>query len=519
LLIDARTLPGNKHIDTDVCIIGAGAAGITLAREFIGEAFRVCLLEGGGLEYESDTQSLYKGENIGLRYYPLDGSRLRYFGGTTNHWGGFCRPLDELDFEERKWIPHSGWPFPKATLIPFYKRAQSVCQLGPFAYDASDWEHKKAPSLSFSDARLTTGVFQASPPTRFGKVYRNEITHAKNITTFLYANVVDIVTTSNTKKVTSVRVACLDGNKFLVSAKAFILATGTIENARLLLLSNEVQTVGLGNQNDLVGRFFMEHPIVNNSAFIILSSGEISMALYRKRVVNNIPVTGFLTPAKQTLQQEKMLNCGMLIKQRPWSEASEGTASLKHILKTIRQRRLPDDFVHHLGNVIADIDAVAETTYRKLRGQKLLRVTYWAEPRPNPESRVDLSRERDSLGKNRVRLNWQLSDADRRNMTRMHIVVGREFGRTGLGRLKMEFDDKDTTWRSMVKGSFHHMGTTRMHVDPKKGVVDKNGRVHGISNLFVAGSSIFPTAGHANPTLTIVALALRLAKHIIGMMR
>ena len=104
MLIDARTLPRNKHIDTDVCIIGAGAAGITLAREFIGQAFRVCLLEGGGLEYESDTQSLYKGENIGLRYYPLHGSRLRYFGGTTNHWGGFCRPLDEHDFEQRKCI-------------------------------------------------------------------------------------------------------------------------------------------------------------------------------------------------------------------------------------------------------------------------------------------------------------------------------------------------------------------------------------------------------------------------------
>lgn len=248
MITDARSLPKNTEIDTDVCVVGAGAAGITLARELSGQSFSVCLLESGGLEFQEDTQSLYAGENVGLPYN-LANERLRFFGGTTNHWGGYCRPLDDIDFKVRDWIPNSGWPFDKAHLIPYYERALKICQLGePYTFDVADWESEETPRLPFIGNRVVTKLFRLSPPTRFGRVYRNEISRSGNISTYLHANAVEIETDENARTVTRLRVASLEGNSFWVSAKLFILATGGIENPRLLLNSNKRQSVGLGNQ-------------------------------------------------------------------------------------------------------------------------------------------------------------------------------------------------------------------------------------------------------------------------------
>lgn len=159
MFIDARSIPQNQVIETEVCIVGAGAAGITLAREFIGQRFRVCLLESGGLRFDENIQSLYKGEIVGLPYTPLEAARVRYFGGTTNHWSGWCWPLDEIDFESRDWVPYSGWPFDKSHLNQFYQRAQPICQLGPYAYDASFWENEHMRRLPFKGENVVTKTF------------------------------------------------------------------------------------------------------------------------------------------------------------------------------------------------------------------------------------------------------------------------------------------------------------------------------------------------------------------------
>ena len=508
VLIDARTVPANKVIETDVCIVGAGAAGISLAREFIDRAFRVCLLESGGLEFDENTQSLYRGENIGLPYAPLEVARLRYFGGTTNHWEGWCRPLDPIDFEARKWLPYSGWPFDKSQLDPFYERAQSLCKLGPYKYDAKDSDAKKNLRLSFAGTRIIPVIFQFSAPIRFGQTYRGEIAGARNINTYLHANVVDIETTQTSRRVSRLQVACLQGNKFWVAAKLYILATGGIENARILLLSNKVQSAGLGNQHDLVGRFFMDHPYISSGLVLPSDSG----------VTETLNQSAFLSLAPETLRDEKLLNFCTQLKPTSWSELSAGFSSLRVIVRAFRRGRVPADFLQHLWNVIGDLDDVAVAGYRKLRKKRdvpmeLLSVIARAEQAPNPDSRVTLSNELDALGRQRMRLNWQLSAIDKRSIRRAHEIIGQELGRAGVGRLKMMIDDDDKT-RLPAAGQFHHMGTTRMHVDPKKGVVDTNCQVHGVSNLFIAGSSVFPTSGHAHPTLTVIALAVRLADHV-----
>ena len=526
MLIDSRSLPENWIVDTEVCIVGAGAAGITLAREFLNRKFHVSLLESGGLEFDEETQSLCKGKTTGLPYFPLDTARLRYFGGTTNIWSGLCRPLDEVDFEERDWIPYSGWPFGRSHLDPYYKRAQSICQLGPFEYDAGFWEDRKeTPELPFTGGRVVTKIFQFSPPTRFGEVYRGEMTDAPNVDVVLRANVVGMEMGETARKVTRLKVMTLEGNTFWVSAKLFILALGGIETPRLLLSSNAVRNKGIGNQNGLVGRFFMEHPHLESGVFLP-SNPVIGIGLYRRHFVNEVQIYGALSLAEDVLRTERLLNFSATLsftKGDRYDEAfrSEGVRSLRYLYREVRRGNKPDDFLEHLGNMISDIDDVAIAIYGEAlkHDLPLFRLFNRTEQAPNPESRVTLSSERDRLGMNRVRLNWRLSSIDKESVRRAHEIIGEELGRARLGRLRVELDDDDTAWPPSLKGGCHLMGTTRMHVDPNRGVVDENCRVHGTSNLFIAGPSVFPTSGCANPMLTIVALAVRLAEHVGGLMR
>jgi choline dehydrogenase-like flavoprotein len=510
MLVDARTLSANTVIETDVCIVGAGAAGITLAKEFIGKPFRVCLLESGGFDFDEKTQALYKGETAGF-YIPLDIMRLRYFGGTTNHWGNYCRPFDEMDFEVRDWVPHSGWPFKKADLDPYYARAQAVCQLGPYTYQPEFWETKTSPRLPFLGDRIVTSIFQVrQPPIRFGTVYREEIVGGRNISTFLYANVLNIETDREARTVTALRVGCLQGNNYRVKAKLFILAAGAIENARLLLSSNDVSKTGLGNRYDLVGRFFMSHALCQPGIFLP-SNSLLPATLYldSKPAVDSIKANGHLSLSADTQRHHKLLNFNAAL----FPVARPGVVSLKRL----RQWEF-DTLAKDLRNIIADMDGVAKATYSQVVNGvtpvEAYSLTCAVEQSPNSASRVTLTSERDALGKPRVRLDWRLTAVDKNTLMRSLELIGAELGRAGLGRIRIELDERDDKWPSFVGDAGHHIGTTRMHIDAKRGVVDQDCRVHGMSNLFVAGSSVFATCGHANPTLTIVALAVRLADHV-----
>lgn len=521
MLIDARTVPKDSIIEADICIIGAGAAGITLAREFISGPFKVCLLESGGFEIDGKTQSLYDGVSVGHPYYPLDIARLRYFGGTTNHWEGACIPLGEIDFQVREWVPYSGWPLTRSDLVPYYKRAMAVVEIGPLDYKPETWESDDRPQVKLASDRLVNTVIQSSPPTRFGEKYREQILEAKNIDTYLNANVLEIEANEHGRSIARLHVSSLEKNPFVVNARIFILATGAIENPRLLLLSNSVQKMGLGNQNDLVGRFFMEHPVDETGFFLPTHFNGRFYDWYSRQFndggrTGEVKISGYLMTSEQTMRENALLNGGFSIAHIKWSDISKGVASFKDLIEGIKEGDLPDNFFQHLSNVINDIDDVAIASYRKFTGKQhtIFRLSYWAEQSPNPESRVSLDAERDAFGQNKVKLDWRLDERDRHTVVRMHEILAEELGRAGLGRLRLDVDDESEEWLSILRGSYHHMGTTRMHDNPKRGVVDATCRVHGISNLFIAGSSVFPTSGHANPTLTIVALSLRLAEHI-----
>jgi len=554
MLIDASTLPEDTLIEKDICIIGGGAAGITLAQEFINQPYQVCLLESGGLDFNEATQSLYGGENVGLNYFPLQESRARYLGGSTNLWGGWSRPLDDIDFEDRPWMPYSGWPFTKAELDPYYKRAQKACNLGPYEYDLAYWDDAlgklQRQQLPFLPEQIVTYLWQIIPPThlRFGEAYRAELEQARNINTILHANVVEIETNDTAQAVTRLRVARLDGKQFWVAAKVFILAVGGIENPRLLLASNQAQSTGLGNQYDLVGRFFMEHPYLISGKLQLSSPASLYA---RSCQVEETFIATALGLPKAVQEREQILNFSarLLPLREEWVEAFQRLKRLRYrqpagqqpvghqafpaLMKHKEERRKhfptiqegqkhssKTTFSQDLATAIANFDRIAAKAYTKVFRQKssvaqpvLYDTHLIGEQAPNPDSRITLSRERDSLGLNRVQLDWRLSPIDKYTIKRSQQLIAAEFERAGLGKLQIELADDDISWQSL-RGSYHHIGTTRMSTNPKQGVVNEHCQVHGIHNLYIAGSSVFPTSGLSNPTLTIVALAIRLADRI-----
>lgn len=546
MFIDARILPEDTVVETEVCIIGAGPAGITLAREFIGQNFQVCLLESGGTKPDQDIQALSQGEVVEELPQDLGEARYRQFGGAANRWNDRTGqkhysvrllPLDKIDFEKRDWLPYSGWPFGKSHLDPFYERAQYLCRLRPFAYDAEDWEDEQTPPLPFAGDRINTTMYQFGPRNVFTHELRSEINRSSNITTYLNTNVVEFETNDSAETVNRVRVGCLQGNKFWVAAKVFILATGGIENARLLLLSDKTQNVGLGNQNDLVGRFFMEHPNFRLGMFTP-SNPQIfnSTALYDLHWANNIIVMGKLTLTEEVLRRERLLNSSLLLFPKPKAYESKAIKSLKTLLSSSRRAKLPKDALNHLSNVVSGIDdtvnfiagkafKLKEFSYTRTQGGwsrlkskerkfSSFEVRACTEQAPSPDIRVTLGSECDRLGLRKIQpIRWHWSEIEINSILRLQQIFKAEIAHARLGQFQSWLELGEGTKPQCVGGN-HHMGTTRMHIDPKQGVVDENCRVHGVANLFIAGSSVFPTGGDANPTLTIIALAIRLADQV-----
>ncbi len=533
MFIDTRRVEPGAKIETTLCIIGAGVAGITLAREMERQGIDTCVLESGGFEPDDETRDLCRGEDIGLPYSFADGCRGRFLGGSSNCWGGWCRPLDPWDFEKRDWIAHSGWPFGLEELRPYYERTHALLKLGPINFDPAFWEKsigrrdvRRIPLLS---GKVRDTISQFSPPARFGKLYREELRNAKHVRVFLYANALHIDTDREARSVSQIQVATLSGCKMTVTAKIFVLATGGIENARLLLASNEVQAAGLGNANDLVGRYFMDHPRLQSGSIRFARDWSRNKLYDIKYHYMNSAVAAHgshiasqlaLTPG--VLEQERLLNA------RAWfcsvfpGEGSAGAQALFRCKQALLQKEqagwsLSKDMTTMLAH---PIDTVGYGFTRLFQPRALIRGVRFqiiVEPEPNPDSRVTLSpTDKDSLGMPRVRVDWRLTDRVRRTFDRTLAIVADELRRGGVADVKLDPPIEGGVWPSSFEkeGTWHHMGTTRMNDSPLHGVVDRNCRVHGMTNLYVAGSSVFPTAGANFPTITLSALALRLSVHL-----
>ena len=514
MLIDGRRVSDGTVLRADCCIIGSGAAGITVARELARTRASVLLLESGGFEFDPRTQALNQGQVVGEQLDPvnplrLEDTRLRYFGGTTNHWAGYCRPLEPGDMETRPHVRGSGWPIARADLDPWYRLACDVIQIGAFEFDPAYWEAQEAAGLPLiTNERLQTSVYHIHG-LHFGEEYRRELTGAGNVRVSIWSNATKLVLAPDGGRVVGVEVATLGGNRWRAEATTYVLATGAIEVPRLLLASNDVATDGIGNEYDVVGRYFAEH-IQLLGGVAVLAPTVQDLRLYKG---TNVPIPGKATDtfglvggfrlSEAAIRSEEVLGLEVTF---PYLDP----AAKKVAEQTTRIRS--DD-------IMGLVEAV-NTRPPQTRGV----VKVQAEQSPNRASRVKLMSEKDPLGVPRVALDWRLSRLDRESIVRGLRVLATEIGRAGAGRLQIAagtYVPPDVTDDERIRGldfgvgtGFHHMGTARMSADPRHGVVDARCRVHGVPNLCIAGGAVFTTGSNATPTLTIVALALRLADDI-----
>jgi len=528
---DARTLASGGTLEVDVCIIGAGPAGIAMAKALAGTSLTVLILESGGFDEEAETTTLSEGEVIGdpIRDYfsiqTLQQTRARAFGGTTQRWGGFCRPLTPIDFETRPYQSVAGWPFGRAELDPWYELAQPICQLGAYNYDAAWWASQLGtPAPLALGPTVTTGLIQKNP-VRFGWVHRPAIQAASNVLVLHHANVTLLAATAGGDHVDHLVVRTLSGVQGTVRASAYVLAAGGIEVPRLLLASNDVVPAGLGNSSGTVGRYFADHnQVVASFAPLSVTPGELyhtataSMAFPTPENPNNrVYAQGVIDLAESTMRSEGLphLHIETYIEDAPYYPTQDE------------------------GVTGADIADLFKAEARPL--PSIFGATVFFEPVLHADSRVTLSpTDVDALGMPRVRLDHRRSPLDATHLERGVHVMAQAFGETGLGRLQFAggwvtaepnppnpppeqhllpylrvTTQGDTPTNVPYGTTYHHMCTTRMDLDPSLGVVDSNCRTHDVDNLYIAGSSVFPTAPGSHPTLTIVALALRLADHLV----
>jgi choline dehydrogenase-like flavoprotein len=518
MLLDARELPSNHLIETDLCIIGAGPAGITIAGEFFGAMTRVCLVESGGADIERAAQRLNRGASVGYSTYLLHHARVRAFGGSSRHWIGpgdeswAARPLDPVDFEVRPAIPYSGWPLGPAELEPHYARARSICQLGPAPSLGAAGE-PRAPGLPLRAAEVETTLFQHGTSTFEGSYQR--VVRSSNVTLVLHATVGDLGTKQDPGTVDTLEIRRDDGSRWFVRPRLVVLAAGGIENPRLLLLSNRTHRRGLGNDRDLVGRFFAER-LSARSGYVVAGPDLLRrIGLYGVHTAGGTLLQGALRVPDAVQRERQLLNCAFFLLPRSASMTAEAVRSLATLVKGLGRRPLPEAAPAHLRNVVTglgDLAALGVDRLRQSDPRGVLALRFQAEQAPNRESRVALGTRRDPLGQPVARVDWRMAASDRDSVRASQEIVSGALRDAGLGRVELLLGDERPP--ALIEGNYHHLGATRMHPSPNLGVVDADCRVHGVRNLYVAGSSLFPTYGCSNPTLTVVALALRLAGHL-----
>ena len=467
MILSVRDLASDRR--PDVCIIGSGPAGLTLAIRLHAAGKDVLVLEGGEREISGDSQELYAGTVIGDDYYDLASARLRYLGGTSNHWNGWCRPLDAIDFTARADFPETGWPISKADLDPYLAPAKEILEL----------------EGDFADAPLDHGIrrirfLNSDPPVRFGEKYGSVLESDAGPSLCLGANLVGFDTEDG--RVTAAHVRDFDGGSATVRAGVFVLACGGIENSRLLLHFNAESGGRLVPRADTLGRYWMEHHYAAPGVAVMdtPSDEQITFAL-----------------DERTQTELAVLNCRLRIQPiRRDGRVREMARSL-----ACRAPRLGEWVYDRIGR---DLDCVSE-----------IQASWEQEPRA--ENRIELSTEaRDAFAIPTTVLHWARGPNDRKTLAESVERLGEYLARSGQGRLRME------TWlqegapdpRDDLLGGWHHMGGTRMSARPGDGVVDSDLKVWGQDNLYLAGSSVFPAGGQANPTFTIVQLSLRLADHL-----
>jgi choline dehydrogenase-like flavoprotein len=541
MLIKAASIADGDTLDSEICIVGAGAAGITLARELAHGGVPSLLLEAGDMGGHAGTQRLYRGRTDDPEHHlEPDRDRTRGVGGTSAMWGGRCIPFDPIDFEAR--LGHGGWPFGRATLDPFYRRAQPLVDCGPFAYDAGEAGLEGALLEGFDDDALTTTSLERwSPPTHFGKTFGPELVRDETVTLITRAVVVGIETDADDGRVERLRVRGPRGRRFSVRARRVVLAGGGLETARLLLATGRERPHALGDHAGWLGRGYMTH--LNGVVARLLLEPGVGVLFGYERDPDGVYVRRRFRLADAVQRDQDLPNLYGVLDRPLLDDASHRSAvlSLTYLAKRVLQRQSRDTapggrlglYYRHLRNLVLGAPEVLTVLpkfgrERFLSGRRLpslllggadgaFHLYFHAEQRPERASRVVLEDTADAFGLPRLHVRFRVSDADVEGVYRAHLAIDEALRRWGRGRLEFLGADPRADIRASKATLGHHLGTTRMAAAPADGVVDPDCRVHGVDNLFVASAAVFPTSSQAHPMLTTLALALRLADHLRGL--
>jgi choline dehydrogenase-like flavoprotein len=569
-------LRANATIDADLVIVGGGPAGLTIAREFFGSPIQVLILESGQLTETPRATDLNTVESIGepkgeaeiRRRIEWHGSgssswsqqaqpygvRCRVLGGSSHAWAGKVAAFDSADFAKRDWIPYSGWPFTLESLTPFIDRAAVTLNLGPNCYDSEFWSllGLKTPPAG-PDPQLLQSFFWQIARSRFNSRdimrFGSEFVTltAPNVRVLVNATVTSIDTNAEGSAFDGLEVSTIDGVRSRVRAKAAVLAASAIENPRLLLASRKTYSCGLGNGNDRVGRYLMDHLGAKIGSYKAADCRTIGKRFgfysLKRQGQAHIYLHG-LALSRDIQERESLNNCSIYMLEQcapddPWSAikrlasarsdepiadmlavaSSPGLLLKGAAMRVFESDALPESLKRFVVNAV--IDQFPNFAVREFRTHSLphkvdsIAIEGMAEQRPNPDSRITLSDKKDALGMPIARIDWRRDRDARRSLARLGQHLQTESIRIDIPAPQL--DDWVIEERhddGIFIDSAHTAGTTRMSDDPKQGVVDQNCRVHGVAGLYVAGASVFPTSGHANPTLMILALATRLADRI-----
>ncbi|MGN6581864.1 MAG: FAD-dependent oxidoreductase [Bordetella sp.] len=544
MIEDANRIPAGSTLHADLCIVGAGAAGISLALALQDCGLDVVLLESGAERPDAAAQALYEGTVADARLHPPpDHYRVRRFGGSTTLWGGRCMPMDAIDFERRDYIAHSGWPIGLDGLLPYYPRANQLCEAGDFAYtvDTAFKRPVRAMIGGFESEAFSTDTLERfSCPTDFGARYRRRLERGP-ARVLLNANLTCLANAPNGQRLSGpAQVRTLAGNHFAVQARGYVLATGGLEVARLLLASPGASGRGLGNARDVVGRYYMSH-IAGTLGTADLSHAssvwhgyEISEeGVYCRRRL------ALRAPAQRALQAGNFI-ARLHHPRIPDPGHGSGILSALYLARPIvpyeYAKRLYGDApergatLAHLRNVVLDAPGTAAFLWNWLRRRTLAErkfpsiimrpknlrfsLDFHAEQEPNPLSRVKLGQAVDALGMPRIEIDWRYTERDVRTVQSALAALAQAFEQTGVGRFDYAPGEVEAEMTRYGAYGGHHLGTARMGTDPAHSVVDAQCRLHEADNVYIASAAVFPTSSQANPTLTLVALALRLADHL-----
>jgi choline dehydrogenase-like flavoprotein len=557
MITSVADLCNGSTLAADVVVIGGGPMGIVTSLELADAGHRVLVVESGGLKFDPRIQDLSGHAGNDPWHASSDVAVRRQLGGTSTLWGGRCVPFDPIDFEPRPAVPDSLWPVDYDEVARYLGRACEWCQCGKPVFSARALPELADDSLiaQFPDGDvLTTSLERWALPTRFGTFYRRRLQKSPLVEVVTDLTCTNIACDPATGKVDHLVLGSLNGRHATARGRFYVLAAGGLESTRLLMASNDVHPDGIGNSSGHLGRWYMAHTEARVASVHLNTPSETT--IYGHEIdADDVYVRRRFTFSPALQRREGLSNAAIWFVNPPMGDPSHGSGILSGVFLTLTSpvgRFMLAEALRqagtrtsgkvrkrdHLRNIVRDLGPAARFAgsfgYRRFlkRGRKapgffvrsasnVYPLDYHGEHLPNSDSRVVLTSERDALGVPRIRTDMRFSDTDVANVERAMHTLDAALRAEGVGHLEFLYDDiASGVWESLRKASgFHQTGTTRMAADPADGVVDSNLAVFGTENLFVASTSTFPTSSQANPTLTGVAFAVRLAEHLDGRLR